>query len=103
MISEGNILRKVVISMEKEMIGCFAKSLAGHDRCTVYVIIDAKDEYVYLSDGKNKLTASPKKKKLKHIQPVKYKAAHIQSKLEEGLALTDEDIRKAIKQYNKEN
>ena len=48
--------------MNKEFIGCFAQSLAGHDKCTVYVIADIDDKYVYLVDGKNKLTTNPKEK-----------------------------------------
>ena len=82
--------------MEKELIGCFARSLAGHDKDTVYVIIEIDNEYVYLSDGKNKTVDRPKKKKLKHIQIIKKKDSIIESKHKNVI---NEDIKRAIKLY----
>ena len=57
--------------MENKMTGCFARSLAGHDKTEIYIIVGEEPGYVYLSDGKLKKVENPKKKKLKHIQPVK--------------------------------
>ena len=51
--------------MNEELQWCFAKSLAGHDKETVYIIKKMDSEYAYLTDGKNKLIDSPKKKKIK--------------------------------------
>ena len=56
--------------MNEELQWCFAKSLAGHDKETVYIIKKMDSEYAYLTDGKNKLIDSPKKKKIKHIQAI---------------------------------
>ena len=41
--------------MNEELQWCFAKSLAGHDKETVYIIKKMDSEYAYLTDGKNKL------------------------------------------------
>ena len=49
--------------MNDNLIGCFASSIAGHDKCKTYIITDADDLYVYLADGKYKLIEKPKKKK----------------------------------------
>ena len=76
--------------MENKMTGCFARSLAGHDKTEIYV---------YLSDGKLKKVENPKKKKLKHIQPVKRADALIAEKLETQKELHNEDIKRAIKEY----
>lgn len=59
--------------MEENYIGMLAKSAAGHDKGTVYVIFAADDAYVYLVDGKVRTLDKPKKKKKKHIQIVKDK------------------------------
>lgn len=40
--------------MENKMTGCFARSLAGHDKTEIYIIVDEEPGYVYLSDGKLK-------------------------------------------------
>ena len=44
--------------------GMLAMSKAGHDKGRLYVIIEVDDSYVYLAD-------KPKKKKKKHIQPIR--------------------------------
>ena len=66
--------------MNEELQWCFAKSLAGHDKETVYIIKKMDSEYAYLTDGKNKLIDSPKKKKIKHIQVIKKKDSNLESK-----------------------
>ncbi len=85
--------------MNEEWIGCFAESRAGHDKCTLYVIIGADDEYVYLSDGKTKTVEHPKKKKIKHIQRINRKDCEIEAIQSKKLALHDEDVRRAIRTY----
>ena len=42
--------------------GYFASSKAGHDKGTVYMILESDDVYVYLSDGKLRPTDKLKKK-----------------------------------------
>ena len=75
--------------MENKMTGCFARSLAGHDKTEIYIIVGEEPGYVYLSDGKLKKVENPKKKKLKHIA----------EKLETQKELHNEDIKRAIKEY----
>ena len=80
-------------------IGCFATSIAGHDHNNIYVIIDADDEYVYLVDGKIRKVNNPKKKKLKHVQLIKRTDDTITGRINDNAALTNEDIKYAIKKY----
>ena len=54
--------------MMDSLIGRFAISKAGHDKCQVYVIIDENAEHVSLCDGRLKAVTKPKKKRIKHIQ-----------------------------------
>ena len=78
-------------------IGCFATSIAGHDHNNIYVIIDADDEYVYLVDGKIRKVNNPKKKKLKHVQLIKRTDDTIAGSINNNVALSNEDIKYAIK------
>lgn len=54
--------------MERFKTGMLARSKAGHDFEKVYVIVDADQTYVYLTDGDLKPLDKPKKKKKKHVQ-----------------------------------
>ncbi len=82
-------------------IGEFAKSKAGHDKNQIFIIINIEGEYVFLVDGKSRNIDRPKKKKLKHIQPVNYIDCELQRKLDADIAMQNEDIKRAIKSYCK--
>lgn len=83
--------------------GAFVISKAGHDYNSLYVILECDDEYVYLSDGKIRTVENPKKKKIKHIQVTNHLAPGISEKIEQGAAIINEDIKRAIKMYKAEN
>ena len=53
--------------MEKNLIGRFACSKAGHDKGTLYVIVKQELALVFLCDGKYHTLEKCKKKSLKHI------------------------------------
>lgn len=76
------------------MPGMLARSKAGHDTGNVYVISKIDGAYVYLVDGKIRTFDKPKKKKKKHIQIIcrEYDIA----------GATDVDIKRYIKEWNKE-
>lgn len=87
------------------MIGQFAVSKAGHDKGCLYVVLAQEGGFVYLCDGKTKTPEKPKKKKLKHIQPIKRTVEDaLLEKLHNGAKVYPEEIKYAIKQYisNKE-
>lgn len=58
------------MSLYKE--GNLAKSIAGHDRNQIYVIVKEEGEYVYVSDGWLRPLEKPKRKNKKHVQPICY-------------------------------
>lgn len=49
--------------MRPAQAGMFARSLAGHDKGKLFVIVRVEEPYVYLADGKNRLLEQPKKEK----------------------------------------
>ena len=85
------------------MTGFLASSKAGHDKDKIYVIIKEDAEYVWLADGKIKTMDNPKKKRKKHIQPIKYfNNEEITTSLLEGGKITDLEIVMALKNYKKQ-
>ncbi len=48
--------------------GTVVKSLQGHDKDTLYVVLDVKDNFAIVCDGKNKTLLKPKKKNCRHLQ-----------------------------------
>ena len=73
--------------------GMIVKSLAGHDKDKLYVIID-------VTDGRLRAVDNPKKKRIKHVQPTLYVDNYV--KETESDQIKDSDIRKVIKQYSAE-
>ena len=81
-------------------IGQFVTSKAGHDKGTLYVVSNLDEEFVYLCDGRLKLLAAPKKKRMKHVQPINEVVdAELQRRLIDSEKVYDEEIKYAIKQY----
>lgn len=76
-----------------------AISRAGHDKDTVYVVINSDDTYVWLVDGKRRTLENPKKKKQMHVQMIKHLPAEV---LEQMQSMTlDAHVRKVLKSYNR--
>ena len=82
------------------MVGQFVTSKAGHDKGTLYVVCAMEGDFLYLCDGRLKTYESPKKKRLKHVQPINRTVdAVLQRRLGDGGKVYDEEIKYAIKQY----
>ena len=47
----------------------FARSLAGHDKGKLYIVLDTENNRILLTDGKLRPLEKPKKKNRIHIQP----------------------------------
>ena len=86
------------------MIGRFVVSKAGHDKDTVYVVVAAGADYLYLADGRLKKAEAPKKKKIRHVRLT---GQYVEGELLEALERKEENlndkIRYAIKQYITQN
>ncbi|GFI37033.1 KOW domain-containing RNA-binding protein [Lachnospiraceae bacterium 50-23] len=80
--------------MDRYEAGMLARSKAGHDAGSVYVIIEADDAYVYLVDGKVRTLERPKKKKKKHVQVILYR--------NDITEVDDVKIKRILKEWNKE-
>ena len=73
--------------------GTLAFSKAGHDKGELYLILKKVGAEVFLVDGYRRKLDNPKRKNIKHIQPI-FKI----SELPEN-PLTDENVKRYIKNY----
>lgn len=86
----------------KKGTGALARSLAGHDRGNLFIIIGESEEYVSLVDGKIRPLAKPKSKNKKHIQMIHDNDEPQRAELIEEARLTDEAVRRIIAASRKE-
>lgn len=85
------------------MIGQLAISKAGHDKDALYVVVGQEKDFVFLCDGRLKTPEKPKKKRLKHVQPVNRTVDEaLLKKLKSGEKVYAEEIKYALKQYSNE-
>lgn len=89
--------------MDRNNVGMLAESRAGHDRGKLYVIIKEDEESVYLSDGYVRPLDKLKKKNRKHIQIIRRPMQEIVEKVHKGEEIKNEEIKRVIKLFQKEN
>ena len=75
--------------------GMLVRSLAGHDKDRLYLVLRVDGPFAYVADGRHHLMASPKKKRLRHIDP-------LGPETELSALECDAHIRKAIKRLKAE-
>ena len=78
-----------------------ARSIAGHDKGEVYIVLTEEKDGLILINGKNRVMDAPKKKRAKHVQLIKHFPVHIKEQAEELEKWTDEAAGKIIKLYEK--
>ena len=84
------------------MVARLVKSLAGHDKESLYFVMREDASHVYLVDGVLKLVENPKKKNKKHVQPiVKMNSDELEKKLMQHMPIRNEEIKRFIKLYQK--
>ncbi len=49
-------------------VGSIVRSIAGHDKGSLLLVVALDNGYAYVADGKLRKIEKPKKKKLKHLQ-----------------------------------
>ena len=74
-----------------------ARSLAGHDKDEIYVIVGRENDRALLANGKNRTLADPKRKKYKRLQTIKKLPKEVED--EAAGELTDLVIKRILKKY----
>ena len=79
--------------MDRWEKGMLAKSLAGHDKGKIYVVINIEENHIFHVDGTFRTLDRPKKKKKKHVQLIrqKHSVEHVD----------DEGIKCILNEYKK--
>ena len=75
--------------------GALVRSLAGHDKDWLYLVLRVEAGFAYVADGRHHGLAQPKKKSLKHV-------AYAGAETEISALECDAHIRKAIKRLKTE-
>lgn len=84
-------------------LGQVAVSRAGRDRDARYLVIRIVDErFVEVADGETRKICTPKRKNMKHLIFMRKVADTIRRRLEDGKTVTDEEVRRALKQLGEE-
>ena len=86
--------------MDDLNVGRAVFSKAGRDRGGAFIIIKTEGEYAYIADGELRKFEKPKKKKIKHLQPINHTDGEVINKIKDG-TITDQNIREALKQFRK--
>lgn len=68
------------------------KSLAGHGRDELYIIISARGEYISLSNGRRHPLSKQRRKNRKHLQLIGKHGETLRKKPTEGGTASDEEI-----------
>ncbi|HML46671.1 MAG TPA: KOW domain-containing RNA-binding protein [Clostridia bacterium] len=77
-------------------VGRVVFSKAGRDSGRYHIIVEVlDDQYVAIVDGRTRKLASPKKKKVRHLQPTVECFTSVREKLQSG-QLLDAHVRKCL-------
>jgi ribosomal protein L14E/L6E/L27E len=79
-------------------IGQVVFSKSGRDMGLAFIVIKTCGNFAWLTDGRLRPVARPKKKKRMHIQPTRDVALCIRDCVISGKTLSDADIRRVLKQ-----
>ena len=76
--------------------GDVVRSLAGHDKGTLFCVVDTEGDFLLLADGKERKLNSPKRKRRKHAQRAGLSDHPVFLRLREGEPVGDNEVRKAL-------
>ena len=79
----------------------FVRSLSGHDKNQVYLILEKDERAAYLVNGKAHTLEKPKKKNKKHYQIIKNIPEDILAQFKKNGSLTDEIIYGMLRAYER--
>lgn len=82
--------------------GQIVRSLAGHDRGRFFFVLNTEGDFLFLADGKERKVTHPKRKRRKHTQPMGMRSHPITQKIQNGEAVLDGELRKALAVFRDE-
>ncbi len=83
--------------------GDIVYSKAGRDKDKIFIVLEVLDEsFALVADGELRRVQKPKKKKIKHLKKTNITAPSIESKLLNGLKVTNTDLRRILAELENE-
>ena len=82
--------------------GDVVRSLAGHDKDTLFCVVDTDGEFLLLANGKERKLNSPKRKRAKHAQRAGSSDHPVFLRLKSGDTVGDNELRKALAAFRDE-
>jgi ribosomal protein L14E/L6E/L27E len=86
---------------KKFVLGEYVVSKAGRDKDRLFIVTSILDElYVAVADGDLRKIDNPKKKKIKHLNPMDKISEEIADKLNNNKKVTNLSVRREIEKLN---
>ena len=86
---------------KKFVLGEYVVSRAGRDKGKLFIVTSIlNDIYVTVADGDLRRVENPKKKKLKHLNPINKISDEIADKLNNNKKVTNLSVRREIEKLN---
>lgn len=86
------------------MKGCIVRSIAGHDKGSIYIVIGESEESLIVADGYSRTIESPKKKNSKHIEILQKEVnKEIVNKLESHTRDANESVKQYVASYKRQH
>ena len=82
--------------------GDVVRSLAGHDKDTLFCVVDTEGDFLMLANGKERKLNSPKRKRVKHAQRAGSSDHPVFLRLSAGEPVGDNEVRKALAAFRDE-
>jgi hypothetical protein len=76
--------------------GDVVRSVAGHDKNELFLILREEGDFLWLVDGKSRKIEAPKKKRRKHVVSEGFWTHPVAGRLKDGEPVLDSEIRKAL-------
>ncbi|MBO5556085.1 MAG: KOW domain-containing RNA-binding protein [Oscillospiraceae bacterium] len=76
--------------------GNVVRSVAGHDKGDLFLILREEGDFVWLADGKRRKIETPKKKRRKHVVSAGVWTHPVIGRLTDGEPVLDSEIRRAL-------
>lgn len=85
-----------------EWVGRFVRSTAGHDKESILLVVGEEGEFLFLADGKSRSILRPKRKKLRHTEPLGEATFLTAEKLRRKEPVSDRELKRAIAAFKGE-
>lgn len=73
----------------------------GRDSGMYFIVVEADEKYVSLVDGTMRKVERPKRKKIKHVEMTEFYIESIAEKITNGKKISNQDVKKALKEVRK--